>query len=522
MTMSSISPAISNESAKPEERRGTPRQRLSHCVVLAFFGEDSWGRLVNISENGMAFEFSKPPSLREQVNFTFEVMGCMPLPHDASVLAESFEARGEILWLRDFEREAGAQFVDLADKSRQQIRQWLSVETSANASSNRAKVKPEGPPTLLELPASPTPSAPAPQSLDMAETGKALTEVASSESPAQAAEPELPLTSISTDIVAPETPEAPALGDQSEVVLWQPQPKGLPQQHTPVARLTFLVVSGCLAAFSVTAGVRIFLARAAHRAETVKRPTDPAVVAAEPGGVVDLPSLASPSSPVPPAVSSVAPSAETAPAFQVEVQDVNGRRWRLWFVRKGSGNGDNRNVFHNTESPTFSTTRTTQQTEAPSAERVPAPRTFTLIAPNLNRPADNDSESSSLSAEAPAIQSESAAAPRDPMGNLLANQPAPPPVELPVGGIVQPARLIRSAPPVYPGAAKSSRVSGDVVVDALIDATGKVTSVKLISGPVLLQQAALETVRQWKYEPARLDGQAVAMHLTVTVKFRLN
>ena len=61
-----------------------------------------------------------------------------------------------------------------------------------------------------------------------------------------------------------------------------------------------------------------------------------------------------------------------------------------------------------------------------------------------------------------------------------------------------------------------------MVVDALIDATGKVTSVKLISGPVLLQQAALETVRQWKYEPARLDGQAVAMHLTVTVKFRLN
>src|SRR5437588_9855151 len=103
--MSSISPAISNESAKPEERRGTPRQRLSHCVVLAFFGEDSWGRLVNISENGMAFEFSKPPSLREQVNFTFEVMGCMPLPHDARVLAASCEAYGKITCICDFVRE---------------------------------------------------------------------------------------------------------------------------------------------------------------------------------------------------------------------------------------------------------------------------------------------------------------------------------------------------------------------------------------------------------------------------------
>jgi len=60
------------------------------------------------------------------------------------------------------------------------------------------------------------------------------------------------------------------------------------------------------------------------------------------------------------------------------------------------------------------------------------------------------------------------------------------------------------------------------VVDALIDASGNVKTVKVLSGPTTLQQAAIETVRQWKYEPARLDGQAVAMHLSVTVKFRLN
>jgi len=59
-------------------------------------------------------------------------------------------------------------------------------------------------------------------------------------------------------------------------------------------------------------------------------------------------------------------------------------------------------------------------------------------------------------------------------------------------------------------------------VDALVDADGKVKSAKAISGPDLLRQAAIETVRQWKYEPARLDGQAVAMHLEVTVKFRFN
>ena len=59
-------------------------------------------------------------------------------------------------------------------------------------------------------------------------------------------------------------------------------------------------------------------------------------------------------------------------------------------------------------------------------------------------------------------------------------------------------------------------------MDALIDTAGNVTAVKVLSGPVMPQQAAMATVRQWKYEPARLDGQVVAMHLTITVKFRLN
>lgn len=111
-----------------------------------------------------------------------------------------------------------------------------------------------------------------------------------------------------------------------------------------------------------------------------------------------------------------------------------------------------------------------------------------------------------------------------PIGGALEGRMTPPPpvVHAPIGGMVQMARLIHSVPPVYPPVARASRVSGDVVVDALIDTSGNVKATKVISGPVMLQQAAVETVRQWKYEPARLDGQAVAMHLTVTVKFRVN
>jgi TonB family protein len=61
-----------------------------------------------------------------------------------------------------------------------------------------------------------------------------------------------------------------------------------------------------------------------------------------------------------------------------------------------------------------------------------------------------------------------------------------------------------------------------VVVDALINSDGNVTGVKVISGPALLQQAAVESLLQWKYEPARLDRQPVAMHLTVTIKFQIH
>jgi protein TonB len=89
-----------------------------------------------------------------------------------------------------------------------------------------------------------------------------------------------------------------------------------------------------------------------------------------------------------------------------------------------------------------------------------------------------------------------------------------------VGGDVQPARLIRAVLPVYPQLAKVNRVAGDVTLDALIDASGNVRDVSVISGPVFLREAAKVALKQWKYEPARLDGQPTAMHLTVTVKFK--
>ena len=109
------------------------------------------------------------------------------------------------------------------------------------------------------------------------------------------------------------------------------------------------------------------------------------------------------------------------------------------------------------------------------------------------------------------------------LGAELASKkpPAPPAASVAVGGEVTQARLVSTVPPEYPLLARAQHVSGGVTIDALVDANGRVTKMKVLSGPTLLEQAAMDALRQWRYEPAMLDGKAVPMHLTVTIQFRL-
>ena len=500
----SSSPVISTDKTRPEERRSFSRGVLNHYVVLVYFGEDNWGKLTNMSEGGMAFEFSRPPGLHERINFTFQVMGCMPMPHDASVLGESFEATGEIVWLREFERTAGVQFVELAEGNRKHIRQWLSFE----ASTNTVAATESAPEELLPLAAEKTDLAlplaaltREPETASEAETNESVVELETPESPAEPVrEPEPSRTAAVAEV--PEFP-LPGLAGQEETTEWQPNVASSPASQPSVARLTFLVVAGCLAAFAVTVGVRVFLAREARRADVAEGATTGANVAS--------------------ADPSLGALSDAAPPFQIEVLDETGKRWMLWFVRKDSQKANDQIPRRaETELPGFSASpaRVAKEKDTPQGEDTP--HTYTLEAPVISRPAGNGSAPNNPAEEAPAIQKEPAVAQEDPTGGVLNSRVTPPPLQVPVGGMVQQARLIHSVPPIYPSLAKLTRVSGDVVVDALIDSSGNVKTVKVLSGPSILQQAAIETVRQWKYEPARLDGQAVAMHLTVTVKFRLN
>jgi TonB family protein len=78
-----------------------------------------------------------------------------------------------------------------------------------------------------------------------------------------------------------------------------------------------------------------------------------------------------------------------------------------------------------------------------------------------------------------------------------------------------------SPQPRYPMLATENHIEGDVYIQAQIDANGKATRMKVVSGPPLLYQAAMEALRQWKFEPSRLDGNPVDSQTVVTIQFRL-
>jgi protein TonB len=95
------------------------------------------------------------------------------------------------------------------------------------------------------------------------------------------------------------------------------------------------------------------------------------------------------------------------------------------------------------------------------------------------------------------------------------------PQRVPVTSTMQAARLISRVQPIYPPLARQSRIEGSVVLHAVINKDGEVSELQVLSGHPLLVKAALDAVRQWRYSPTLLSGQAVEVETTITVSFVL-
>jgi protein TonB len=89
-----------------------------------------------------------------------------------------------------------------------------------------------------------------------------------------------------------------------------------------------------------------------------------------------------------------------------------------------------------------------------------------------------------------------------------------------IGGQIKAPTKIKDVKPVYPAIAKSARVAGVVMIEATIGPDGKVIDAKVVRSIPLLDQAALDAVRQWEYTPTLLNGVPVPVLVTVTINFR--
>ena len=178
----------------------------------------------------------------------------------------------------------------------------------------------------------------------------------------------------------------------------------------------------------------------------------------------------------------------------------------------------------------------TKQPDLASSRR-PAIQNLKMGSPNA--PIQNHANVGEGSAPIAEIASTEAVGGSSPAGLLTSagrtsNPPAPPaalapaapaPVALaPIAAAktVSDPKLISSTRLTYPATAKQTNIQGTVTVSANIDENGKVVGAKALSGPLLLREAAVDSVKQWKYSPGLIDGKPAPSHVTVNVDFRLN
>jgi TonB family protein len=90
-----------------------------------------------------------------------------------------------------------------------------------------------------------------------------------------------------------------------------------------------------------------------------------------------------------------------------------------------------------------------------------------------------------------------------------------------VGGNIAPPTKIRDVRPVYPQEAQIARVQGVVIIEAVIDSTGRVRDARILRSIPILDQAAVDAVLQWEFTPTIVDGIPRAVIMTVTVNFTL-
>jgi periplasmic protein TonB len=90
-----------------------------------------------------------------------------------------------------------------------------------------------------------------------------------------------------------------------------------------------------------------------------------------------------------------------------------------------------------------------------------------------------------------------------------------------VSSMVVSGLILQKTPPIYPAIAKATGTHGTVVLQAMISKSGTIENLHVVSGPVMLQQAAVDAVKTWRYRPYLLNHEPVEVETTVNVVFTI-
>ena len=189
--------------------------------------------------------------------------------------------------------------------------------------------------------------------------------------------------------------------------------------------------------------------------------------------------------------------------------------------------------------PPHATAFVIARTELPEVQPPPVRRSPSASTPVVTHDAIPIEPPDSVAPELPAIADSLPiggdgfiGVPGDPIGDPfgVAPPPAPPASRAPepsrppirVGSVLRAPQKIYHVAPVYPPIAQAARVSGTVILEALIAEDGSVRDVKVLRSKPLLDDAAVDAVRQWRFTPTLLNGVPVQVIMSVTVTFTLN
>jgi protein TonB len=191
----------------------------------------------------------------------------------------------------------------------------------------------------------------------------------------------------------------------------------------------------------------------------------------------------------------------------------------------------------NMEKPTAAMPATTSntpvtantQTTPPAEQTVPLRAQSEAMSKQLNAPSRISSDLKALTGRVAPPSSDFGAAGVEGMGgsgSVFSGQSGP---KVKVEGAkkvsisegVAVGLVIQKTAPVYPPLARAAHVSGTVVIQATISKNGAVGNLRVVSGPAMLRQAALDAVKNWRFRPYLLDGEPVEVNTAMNVTFAL-